>query len=332
MTVRSPLILFVAAAGPRLGFGHLVRSGALVDALGVARHLVLRGPDTALHAALAFGWTVHRGGRLLETLQPDLVVVDDPSRPARARWVRLARRCQIPVAVVADADAVGATPDLIIDGSLATTRANGPAVLAGPAFAVLHPRVTARRARHTPRQAGRVLVALGGGIHVRQQGVGIAAALAAAVPGARVDVMTGFAQHTALPRLAPRCRWVAAPHGLDACLASASVAVVAGGMTLYEALALGTPTVAVPVVRAQRPAIDAAAAACAAWRVVMPGAQGVPAAVAHAVSTLLAHPARAQALGRRARQLVDGRGASRVATRLLALAGSPSAGRWSHAA
>jgi len=44
---------------------------------------------------------------------------------------------------------------------------------------------------------------------------------------------------------------VVAPQRFRAALAQATVAVVAGGTTLYEACALGTPVVAVPVVPGQ---------------------------------------------------------------------------------
>src|SRR5690606_17463728 len=101
-------------------------------------------------------------------------------------------------------------------------------------------------------------------------------------------------------------------------LARASVAVVAGGVTLYEAAALGVPVVAVPVVAGQRPAVaafDRAGAAVAA-------SPGSPRAIARAAVVLLRDPSRAGQLGRRGRRLVDGRGAERVASALMRLAGS----------
>jgi hypothetical protein len=48
--------LFRVAAGPRLGFGHLVRARTLSRALGIARPLVsLRGGPEARKAALSLG-------------------------------------------------------------------------------------------------------------------------------------------------------------------------------------------------------------------------------------------------------------------------------------
>jgi UDP:flavonoid glycosyltransferase YjiC (YdhE family) len=183
------------------------------------------------------------------------------------------------------------------------------------------------------RPSGRVVIALGGGVHVRRSGAAIAAAVAAAVPGIRINLATGFALGGRQPSLPAGCRWVHAPNGLAALLASASVAVVAGGLTLYEACALGTPAVAVPVVPAQRAAIRAMASARAVVAVRGGGRDRTlsPSAVASSVAALLANPATAAELGRRARQLVDGGGATRAAARLRQLLGSPKTGDARHA-
>ena len=99
------------------------------------------------------------------------------------------------------------------------------------------------------------------------------------------------------------CRWIAAPTVSADALATASVAVVAGGVTLYEACALGTPAVALAVVPAQRlttarglpragAAIDADAPASRAGRATAPPTTS---------RALLAEPRAPRAHGRRAR-------------------------------
>jgi spore coat polysaccharide biosynthesis predicted glycosyltransferase SpsG len=330
-TRRAPFVLFVAAAGPRCGFGHLVRAGVLADALGASRHLVLRGPDSALDVALAFGWTVHRGPRLLAHLAPDLVVVDDPAAREGARWVRLARAAQIPVVVIRDGGAAVAGADLTVDGSLVARPSSRADRLGGPSYALLRPRPSARRARPVSRDCGRVLVALGGGAHVGHLGVSIASAIASHCPGLRVDIARGFALTGTAPRLPARCRWVSAPDGLGDRLAAATAAVVAGGVTLYEACALGTPIVAVPVVPAQRRAIAAAAAAGAALAVTARGGPQIANEVAALVARLIDRPDLAASLSRRARRLVDGHGVTRVASRIRSLL-MPEQEGWRHAA
>jgi UDP-2,4-diacetamido-2,4,6-trideoxy-beta-L-altropyranose hydrolase len=321
---RSPFVLFAAAAGPELGFGHLVRCGVLADVLHAPRELALRGAAPRL-AALSLGWTVHQGAHLEDILLPDLIVVDDPSVAHRDRWVRLARQARIPVALICDGDSDRSDADAVIDGSFVARPDHRAHRCAGPAWSVLSPAVEARRRRPLVRDRRRVFVALGGGAHVARLGAAIARALVTAIPDARVDLASGFTGAACGP-LPRGCRWVHAPSGLADHLASAGVAVVAGGVTLYEACALGTPTVAVPVVAAQRPAIEAAAAAGAVVTVPRGATPRLSEAIAAAVGELVEHRGRASAQAAIAAQLVDGAGAMRVAARLRDLVRSHSGG------
>lgn len=311
---RSPFVLFAAAAGPELGFGHLVRAGVLADALGARRELALRGSAATTAAAVRLGWTVHRGAGLVDALLPDLVVIDDPSPAHRERWVRLARAARIPAAVIADGDAGRLDADLVVDGGwLARPDARRHRV-AGPEWVILSRGIALCRARRLARDRRRVLVALGGGLHVRRLGVAVAADIVRAFPDVRVDLAAGFVE-TPPRRLPAGCRWLHASDGLAEPLATATVAVVAGGLTLYEACALGTPTVAVPVVAAQRPAIDAAAGLGA----VRTAGRVTPPAITQAVGLLLDHPGVAAVHAAAAARAVDARGADRAAARLLDL-------------
>ena len=114
-----------------------------------------------------------------------------------------------------------------------------------------------------------------------------------------------------------------APQRLRRELARASLAVVGGGTTLYETCALGTPAVAVAVVRGQRATV---AAFAGAGLVVAPGGTagsrvgsarmgsvkwGVT--VAAAAWTLWGDRRARRALSAAARAAIDGRGAGRVA-------------------
>lgn len=328
----SPFVLFVAAAGPELGFGHLIRAGVLADTLGVERQIVLRGPSAAIDAAIRFGWTVHLGPSVIDALAPDLVVIDDPSRVEIARWMRRARRAHVPVATIHDGDAGAIDSDLSIDGSFVVRPEERRGRIAGPAFAVLDPRVAAMRTTSVVREPGEVLIALGGGAHVRRLGVGIARDLMAALPGIRVDIAAGFVSSASRPSLPSGCRWLDAPHGLAPALSRASTVVVAGGVTLYEACALGCAIVAAPVVAAQRPAVRAAARAGAVIDAsARQGSRLAPRVIA-AITDLIADPVATRRRQQRARRLVDGLGALRVADRLRTLTGEFTPGGWRHAA
>ncbi len=331
MTRRSPCVVFVAAAGPRLGYGHLLRCGALADALGVRRQLVLHGSTATLHRAIALGWVVHRGPDLLAWLAPDLVVVDDPSVARVSRWVRRARTLELPVATIRDGRSGAAPGDLVIDGSFVTAPRRDSRRLTGVGAAILRPEITRLRSKAPARRANRVVIALGGGGHVQRLGVELARAVAHRLPHASVEVAAGFTAGPRSAALPPRCHW-APPASLARLLATAAVAVVGGGVTMYEACALAAPAVAWPVVAAQRPAVRAAAAAGAVHDASGRWRQASPAQVAEAVARLLADPPAAASLGRQAGRLVDGGGAWRVAIRLRALIDRSREGRWRHAA
>jgi spore coat polysaccharide biosynthesis predicted glycosyltransferase SpsG len=329
MTASADLrVLFRAAAGPRRGFGHLVRCRSLARALGVRPLVSVRGGRLAEHTAIGLGCDVARGGavRLMTSLRPHVVVVDDPSTADARRWIAAARRCGIPVASVHDLGLGCREADLAIDGSLVRTitAAHGR-TLSGPRHAVLDPSCAAAPVQ-CPRTSARVFIALGGGPRVALARR-LARSIAAAVPGARVRIAGGFAAGAAAAE-APRISWTGPLDGLAREFDRCDVAVVGGGVSLYEACARGVAAVGIPVVDAQRPTVMAFVARQAA-RGVWNRRRGARDAVAE-VSELLAHPAERRRLAARARLLVDGRGASRIAREIVRLARraqAPRAGR-----
>lgn len=316
MAAPHARVLFAAAAGPRLGFGHLVRCGVLADALRAPRCIVLRGSRATAAIARHHGWTVLANRRATTLRAAELVVVDDPSAEETRRWVRLARRMGVPVASIHDGDSTGADADLVIDGSVRSRPDGRRSRLAGPLFAILRPHRAVAPSRE--RAAARVLIALGGGVHVRRLGRAIASAIVAASPNARVHIAAGFVKPNDRAPLPARCRWVSAPAGLAGRLSAASVAVVAGGITLYEACAIGTPAVAVPVVPAQWPAIAAANEAGAVIAVDVQPQHRVQLAsrVGQIVADLLEAPSTRATLACCGRRLVDGHGTRRVVAAL----------------
>ncbi|MEQ1912501.1 MAG: hypothetical protein ABMA15_27025, partial [Vicinamibacterales bacterium] len=98
------------------------------------------------------------------------------------------------------------------------------------------------------------------------------------------------------------------------------VAVVGGGLTLYEAAALSAPPVAVAVVDAQRPTIQGFVRRRAAVDGGSLTGDASLARVADEVTTLLASSSKARRLGQAGARLVDGRGVFRVADAIRRLA------------
>ncbi|HXT71053.1 MAG TPA: hypothetical protein VN700_14925 [Vicinamibacterales bacterium] len=314
-------VVFRVAAGPGIGYGHLVRCGVLSRVLDSTMQVALRAEAGAESVAGRLGWTLLPDDRsAIRDSRADLVVIDDPAREHAAPWVELARRSGVPVASIHDLGIGRLASDLSIDGSLALMPGGVQADLQGPEFAVLDPLVGALR-HHSPRRIrGRVLVALGGGAHVHEFGPAIAAQVRRLLPRVRVVLAGGL--HINQGRRAPLpagCQWVDAPNGLAVELARASVAVLAGGVTLYEACALGTPVVAVSLTPEQGVTTRAFAQHGAVLNAGHIQAVDTADRAAARITDLLTGTLDAEWLARRGRQLVDGHGAVRVADRLRTL-------------
>lgn len=321
--MNAPLnVLFRVAAGPQVGFGHLARSRSLARAMDVPRLVSIRGSLRTRSAAASLGWQLaedtcdaHLGSRQL-----DLIVVDDPRQDEAAFWVRKARRIGVPVASVHDRGLAVVDSDLVIDGSISPVSADLPTPsLRGTGFAILDPAVARLRAESRHPEFGRVLIALGGGIHVYPVAARLSRALVARMPALDIRVACGFAPPRALPSLARGC-WVSSPDGLGAELAAATVAVVAGGVTLYEACALRVPVVALPVTAAQHVTTRAFACRGAVVDAGWPIDDAAIERVADAVAQLFENARARQRLSADGGRLVDGDGVFRVADRLRLLA------------
>lgn len=337
MSAGAPLtVVFRVAAGPRVGFGHLVRCRALARALGVTPLVAIRGTARTRALAAALGWTVLDSERPSLTggpadgRAPDLIVIDDPDGPAAASWVRRGRRLGVPVASVHDLGLAHVESDLMIDGSVSPgPRADQPNSLCGPRYAILDPAIAVIRRENRQPMPGHVLVALGGGSHVLSLAGRVSRAIAARAPEAVIRVARGLSSVRAAPVLR-HATWFNAPQGLGPELADAQVAVVAGGVTLYEACALGVPVVALPVTTVQHQTVRAAACRGAAIDTGRPPVDDcMVSRTAEAVAALLRNDGWRRQQSKAARQLVDGDGAARVAVRLRELvARSPAkAGR-----
>ena len=311
-------VLFRVAAGPQIGFGHLVRAVSLSRVLGVTPVVALRGGRTARTTARRLGCSLidaAPNAALLSRL-PGVLVVDDPSAHAAQPWVRAARCRRIPVAGILDRGIGARDVDLVIDGSprARASRRHPSRQLLGPRFMVLDPVFSRMRScRSGGVTPGSVAIALGGGVHAGYADE-VAEILERALGVGRIHVAPGFA--------ARQTRGGAGRHSGRAharLLAHAEVALVGGGIGLYEACCLGIPTVAVAVTPAQRPTVRAFAqiGAVVDGGILTPGhATHLDASrrLAARVLQVLENSAARAHLGSRARRVVDGRGGFRVAT------------------
>ena len=311
-------VVIRAAGGPRRGFGHLVRCAWLARVLDAEAVVSVRGGDEAERVARRLGHRVVTGAAedVLQREAPDLVLVDDPNGPAADRWCRAARRRCTPVASVHDLGLGRCRSDLQIDGSIHPIQPEkGSRALRGPRYAVIDPAIARLRGARLPVDEPRVLIALGGGAHA-SVAWNLGRRIARRLPDVQVRVAGGFVDRR---RLAPEenLRWLPPSNGLSRELSRTTVAVLAGGVTLYEACCLGVPVVALAVVPAQRPTIRAFAARGAA---IDAGSTRTTPRAIEAVLALLDDERRRRSMARRARAQVDGRGVWRVAAALTQLA------------
>ena len=320
------VVLFRAAAGPRRGFGHLVRCKSLAKALNVTPIVSLRGTEKTKRAARTMGCELVAGGpkAALASSGCRVLVVDDPIASDARRWIRAARETGRKVASVHDLGIGCLDADLVIDGTVCRSPkldACAAEVLSGPDYAVLDPGLISQRMRRASGAGTiRVLIALGGGRHTALAAK-IAEALIAADEDIEVRIAAGFvAGGNTQFRLIPRVTWVGRTNGLAEELSRADVAVVGGGVTLYEACAIGTAAVAVPVVDAQRETIASFVAKGAAKGIV-DGPVEIE-RVTLLVLDLVRNAKLRSTLGRKASRLVDGRGATRAARAVARLATS----------
>lgn len=320
-------VLFRAAAGPRLGFGHLVRCRSLARALGITPVVSLRATSRTRAAAARLGFTLCNDGprELRAQGGPCALVVDDPSAEHAEVWVNRARRAGVPVATVHDLGLGYVPSDLGIDGSVRPYRAMRGRLgdLRGPGYAMLDPALALWRERRDDLQGraaeSRVLIALGGGNYVFSLAARLSDAIAMMAPPARIRIATGFSDIQRLPPL-DHAEWITATDGLGHELAHATVAIVAGGVTLYEACAVGTPVIAIALTSAQSLTIRAMADAGAALDGGRASSPRNLLRTARDTAHLLDDPRAQRRMRAAGQQLVDGRGIFRVADRIRELA------------
>src|SRR5205085_4887410 len=89
------------AAGPRLGYGHLMRMRSLVEHLGMPVAVSVRGGRAAVRAAVSMGLRVIRKRARID--RADLLIVDDPNVKYGRPWIERARRAGVATVSVHDA-------------------------------------------------------------------------------------------------------------------------------------------------------------------------------------------------------------------------------------
>jgi spore coat polysaccharide biosynthesis predicted glycosyltransferase SpsG len=338
--------LFYRADGSaEIGTGHLLRG------IRIAGELRRRGDHTLTFCVRAHPWAVQfaRRARLeVIDLPVDLPVADEPPR-----CVEVARRLRCDTAAVDLLD-TPAEPDLcralreaglrvatfdntgpgrlsahaiitvlVRDPDPGTAAARGSRLYEGPDYATLLPEYAGRnrQPREIRPRAERLLVTMGGG-----DAAGLSVKVIRSLqpdPPLSVSVVVG----SAFPHMAAlQAAASASPHVIRIENAvpsllpeweTADLAVVAGGLTMHEALVTGTPSIAVCQEVWHQPFLARLFARHGVMVDLGLGRDASEETIGAAVAGLAADPARREQISREGQRLCDGRGTERVVGVLL---------------
>lgn len=290
-------VLFVADGGDESGLGHISRSSAVAVALG-ERGLLATCFANGMAAPFerdGIRWLPLEKRNTFPPSEGHVAVVLDSYR-IDATTVR-----GLPLAVLQESTAPPAHAALVVNAS-GDPAGGDRRRLHGPAYACLRPAFWRLPPAITRRNVERILVSTGAG-----DPGGVAPALVqavrAALPSAQVTVVRGpFAPAVTLPGV----EVAAAPESLLPLLLEADLVVTAGGQTMLESVATGTPTVALILVENQ---VAQAKRLAGLGAVELADVESLEPVVAALASD---HERRAD-LTERAQSAIDGQGALRVA-------------------
>lgn len=303
---HAPQVGFVVDAGPAIGYGHVVRS------MRVAEQVREDGGTDVCFFPLSNEcgqFLAARGAAVRwDTDFPELMVSDLPEPHPLVDAIERhgCRHIGIRDLGLAQCDA-----DVVIDGSITTvtpyeSRPNRR-LFTGPRYMVTS---GGGVSRNPGTQV--VFVTLGGGASA-QYTPDVVTALASS--GFEVYATIGFgggfgAGSGPMPRVADVI-WVMDQAGIRAATSRAAVAVSTSGVSLYELLAAGVPTIAVSVNPYQRQT-SAAFQAEGAIQALGPIESLIPSEIVDSVRSLAHDEPRLRSLAANGRRLVDGRGLFRV--------------------
>jgi spore coat polysaccharide biosynthesis predicted glycosyltransferase SpsG len=349
-------ILYRADGSAEIGTGHLLRGTLLARSLAAGDPTAAPPLSTQLvFVTRAHPWALARIDRAglphealptdvtpegeVESLQaavrkhrPDLAVVDLLDTGIEPDLCAALRAADVPV-LTFDNTGLGRLSAgevinfLVRDPDPAALAARGVSLREGPEYATLLPEYEGvhRIPKTIALRARRLLISVGGG---DAAGLSLKAVRALArlpsPPEATVVVGSAFPHGEALARLA-----AALPSRVTVCrdlpsllpaFQRADIAVVAGGLTMHEALATGTPSLALCQEVWHQEFLAGWFAERGAMVDLGRGQTAEESAIAAAIEALAGDPERRAAMSRAGQALVDGGGTRRVAARMRALA------------
>ncbi len=323
--------LFRVASHPSQGGGHVARSGVLARELArsapVRMVLDANSPDARARLEAA-GLSCVTAGE--EGPGPWVGAVVDGYLFREAEAGKIARRAR-PMVWIDDFLDPPDGVDMLVNGAchLSDTEAAGVPALLGPRYALIDPRYAALPGRDRAAPVERVLVTFGRLDLGNATGLVLQALRSLPSLFSVTVVLDGASPHRGsvsdeLAAFGSRGRLVVDAADMAPLLQDAGLVIGAGGVSLLERMAAGVPSVTLRIAENQRLFIEGAAKLGATLDAG--DASGMrPAMLAGLIEGLLGDGGRRAAMSAAARITIDGQGAKRVASALLAWAS-----QWRH--
>lgn len=341
----EPRVVIRTEGGPAIGFGHVRRCLSLAQALRErgAGSQFLVNPDAAVQEQIRLAGfearliAVKRDSQetlhWCKALHASAVVVD--SYDFSVRWLEALeprKRVVVMIDDLGDRDipshvfVVNCTPNA---ECLPPPDGKSVREWAGPKYALLRQEFAAKPPQRSHHRVERVLITVGGGDPHRLT-PRLIEWTRRALGSVQIDVVIGpLVDETLVSRLNGHHGGVTYhrhPSHMRELMLAADLAISAGGQTLYELAATGTPTIAVRLADNQTRNLEGFERAGAlVWAGDAADAELEQCVVA-TVQAVAGDVARRMQLSANGRRMVDGRGAERVATAILSRmrAGAPA--------
>jgi UDP-2,4-diacetamido-2,4,6-trideoxy-beta-L-altropyranose hydrolase len=335
--VTPARLVIRADADAVTGLGHFRRCvsvGRALEHLGacwtvIARDGVVAGTLAGSERVIPLSTVPWSSGDAAEVasvcaaIAADWVIVD--SYHAGADYLGSLKSSGVRVAVIHDRT-LALPCDLLInaaaDAAPLPSRVEETTFLLGPSFVPLGPDFWTAAPRRAGEPADRIILTFGGG-DPRHLSTRLFSALIRELRRVRVTCLTGpfFDNHDDLHAAARHAQGraivVQSPASMADLFRAADVAISGGGQTVYELAAVGTPAVVIVMAENQRRQVEALAKQ---GIVRVAGDADEPGVVDRAIalaSRLLDDPEARRRMIERGQELVDGRGALRIARALI---------------
>ena len=325
-----PTLWIHTGAGPQIGFGHLKRCLILArEICDFARVFFILRPDDQWSGSLIeaqgheYQNTDFSGLQCDHSHCPSAILIDTRVSDGVDAFIRTARKNNVPVLSLHDMGLNPLYSDIAVDGSIiGTSRRDLPArkIFSGAAYMVLDPAYSSlrRESLRIEKEIRSIFISLGGG-NAQKYFLRVLDGLRLWAKGIEREIevvgMSGFVDwgQDAFneENLRPlRFRWESG--SAAGFLRKSDLAVTAGGISAYEALCTGTPLLALSWDSFQQAAVDRMAESGCCVNLGA-GDDLAPEFLARLLEKLDGDVSAREKTARIGMEIVDGRGAGRVA-------------------